>query len=60
MFGKDLSNGNRDYLFLNAGNNLPGHAVTANFRALYDLTKQLAEYNAANQGKRKKAILRVT
>lgn len=60
VFGKNLSNGNRDYLFLNAGNNLPGHAVTANFRALYDLTKQLAEYNAANQGKRKKAILRVT
>lgn len=60
VFGKDLPNGNRDYLLLNAGNNLPGHAVTANFRALYNLTKQLAEYNAANQGKGKKAILRVT
>lgn len=59
VFGKDLPNGNRDYLFLNAGNNLPGHAVTANFRALYNLTKQLAEYNAANPGG-KRAILRVT
>lgn len=57
-FGKTLPNGNRDYLFINSGNNLPGHDVTANFRALYDLAMQLAEYNKANPGK--KAILRVT
>lgn len=57
-FGKTLPNGKRDYLFINSGNNLPGHDVTANFRALYDLAMQLAEYNKANPGK--KAILRVT
>lgn len=57
-FGKTLPNGTRDYLFINSGNNLPGHDVTANFRALYDLAMQLAEYNKANPGK--KAILRVT
>lgn len=57
-FGKTLPNGKRDYLFINSGNNLPGHDVTANFRALYDLAMQLAEYNKANHGK--KAILRVT
>lgn len=57
-FGKTLPNGTRDYLFINSGNNLPGHDVTANFRALYDLAMQLAEYNKANHGK--KAILRVT
>lgn len=57
-FGKTLPNGERDYLFLNAGNNLPEHAVTENFRALYDLAVQLAEYNKAHPGKR--AVLRVT
>lgn len=57
-FGKTLPNGKRDYLFLNAGNNLPGHAVTENFRALYNLAAQLAEYNKAHPGKR--AVLRVT
>lgn len=57
-FGKTLPNGKRDYLFINSGNNLPGHDVTANFRALYDLAMQLTEYNKANSGK--KAILRVT
>lgn len=57
-FGKTLPNGKRDYLFINSGNNLPGHDVTANFRALYDLAMQLTEYNKANPGK--KAILRVT
>lgn len=57
-FGKTLPNGERDYLFLNAGNNLPGHAVTENFRALYNLAAQLAEYNKAHPGKR--AVLRVT
>lgn len=57
-FGKTLPNGKRDYLFINAGNNLPGHDTTANFRALYDLAMQLTEYNKANPGK--KAILRVT
>lgn len=57
-FGKTLPNGNRDYLFINAGNNLPGHDTTANFRALYDLAMQLTEYNKANHGKM--AILRVT
>lgn len=57
-FGKTLPNGERDYLFLNAGNNLPGHAVTENFRALYNLAVQLAEYNKAHPGKR--AVLRVT
>lgn len=57
-FGKVLPNGKRDYLFLNAGNNLPGHAVTANFRALYNLAAQLAEYNQTHPGK--KAVLRVT
>lgn len=57
-FGKTLSDGKRDYLFINAGNNLPGHDTTANFRALYDLAMQLTEYNKANPGK--KAILRVT
>lgn len=57
-FGKTLPNGKRDYLFINAGNNLPGHDTTANFRALYDLAMQLTEYNKANSGK--KAILRVT
>lgn len=57
-FGKTLPNGERDYLFLNAGNNLPGHAVTENFRALYNLAAQLAEYNKTHPGKR--AVLRVT
>lgn len=57
-FGKTLPSGKRDYLFINAGNNLPGHAVTANFRALYDLAMQLTEYNKSNPGK--KAVLRVT
>lgn len=57
-FGKTLPNGKRDYLFLNAGNNLPGHAVTANFRALYNLAAQLTEYNQTHPGK--KAVLRVT
>ena len=57
-FGKTLPSGQRDYLFINAGNNLPGHDTTANFRALYDLAAQLTEYNKANPGK--KAILRVT
>lgn len=57
-FGKTLPNGKRDYLFINSGNNLPGHDVTANFRALYDLAMQLTEYNKANPSK--KAILRVT
>lgn len=57
-FGKTLPNGERDYLFLNAGNNLPEHAVTENFRALYNLAAQLAEYNKAHPGKR--AVLRVT
>ena len=57
-FGKTLPNGKRDYLFLNAGNNLPGHAVTENFRALYNLAAQLAEYNQTHPGK--KAVLRVT
>lgn len=57
-FGKTLPNGQRDYLFINAGNNLPGHDTTANFRALYDLAAQLTEYNKTNPGK--KAILRVT
>lgn len=57
-FGKTLPNGNRDYLFINAGNNLPGHAVTENFRALYNLAAQLTEYNQAHPGKR--AVLRVT
>lgn len=57
-FGKTLPNGKRDYLFINAGNNLPGHDTTANFRALYDLAMQLTEYNKANPGKM--AILRVT
>lgn len=57
-FGKTLPNGKRDYLFINAGNNLPGHDTTANFKALYDLAMQLTEYNKANPGK--KAILRVT
>lgn len=57
-FGKTLPNGKRDYLFLNAGNNLPEHAVTANFRALYNLAAQLAEYNKTHPGK--KAVLRVT
>lgn len=58
-FGKTLPNGKRDYLFINAGNNLPGHAVTENFRALYNLAAQLTEYNQAHPGK-KKAVLRVT
>lgn len=58
-FGRTLPNGNRDYLFINAGNNLPGHAVTENFRALYNLAAQLTEYNQAHPGK-KKAVLRVT
>lgn len=57
-FGKTLPNGKRDYLFINAGNNLPGHAVTENFRALYNLAAQLTEYNQAHPGKR--AVLRVT
>lgn len=57
-FGKTLPSGKRDYLFINAGNNLPGHAVTANFRALYNLAMQLTEYNKSNPGK--KAVLRVT
>lgn len=57
-FGKTLPNGKRDYLFINAGNNLPGHAVTENFRALYNLAAQLTEYNQAHPGK--KAVLRVT
>lgn len=57
-FGKTLPNGKRDYLFINAGNNLPGHAVTENFRALYNLAAQLTEYNQAHHGK--KAVLRVT
>lgn len=57
-FGKTLPNGKRDYLFINAGNNLPGHAVTENFRALYNLAVQLTEYNQAHPGK--KAVLRVT
>lgn len=57
-FGKTLPNGNRDYLFINAGNNLPGHAVTENFKALYNLAAQLTEYNQAHPGK--KAVLRVT
>lgn len=57
-FGKTLSNGKRDYLFLNAGNNLPGHAVTENFKALYNLAAQLTEYNQTHPGK--KAVLRVT
>lgn len=57
-FGKTLPNGKRDYLFINSGNNLPGHDVTANFRALYDLAMQLTEYNKTNPSK--KAILRVT
>lgn len=57
-FGKTLSNGKRDYLFINAGNNLPGHAVTENFKALYNLAAQLAEYNKTHPGKR--AVLRVT
>lgn len=57
-FGKTLPNDKRDYLFINSGNNLPGHDVTANFRALYDLAMQLTEYNKANPSK--KAILRVT
>lgn len=58
-FGRTLPNGKRDYLFINAGNNLPGHAVTENFRALYNLAAQLTEYNQAHPGK-KKAVLRVT
>nr|DAF73527.1 MAG TPA: hypothetical protein [Caudoviricetes sp.] len=53
-----MPNGKRDYLFINAGNNLPGHAVTENFRALYNLAAQLTEYNQAHPGK--KAVLRVT
>ena len=57
-FGKTLPNGKRDYLFLNAGNNLPGHAVTENFKALYNLAAQLTEYNQTHPGK--KAVLRVT
>lgn len=57
-FGKTLPSGKRDYLFINAGNNLPGHAVTENFRALYNLAAQLAEYNQSHSGK--KAVLRVT
>lgn len=57
-FGKTLPNGKRDYLFINAGNNLPGHAVTENFRALYNLAAQLTEYNQAHTGKN--AVLRVT
>lgn len=57
-FGKTLPNGKRDYLFLNAGNNLPGHAVTENFRALYNLAAQLTEYNQTHTGKN--AVLRVT
>lgn len=57
-FGKTLPNGKRDYLFINAGNNLPEHAVTENFRALYNLAAQLTEYNQAHPGK--KAVLRVT
>lgn len=57
-FGKTLPNGKRDYLFLNAGNNLPGHAVTENFRALYNLAAQLTEYNQTHSGKN--AVLRVT
>lgn len=57
-FGKTLPNGKRDYLFLNAGNNLPGHAVTENFKALYNLAAQLTEYNKTHPGK--KAVLRVT
>lgn len=57
-FGKTLPNGKRDYLFINAGNNLPGHAVTENFKALYNLAAQLTEYNQAHPGK--KAVLRVT
>lgn len=58
-FGRTLPNGKRDYLFINAGNNLPGHAVTENFRALYNLAAQLTEYNQAHPDK-KKAVLRVT
>lgn len=57
-FGKTLPNGKRDYLFLNAGNNLPGHAATENFRALYNLAAQLTEYNQTHTGKN--AVLRVT
>lgn len=57
-FGKTLPNDRRDYLFLNAGNNLPGHAVTENFKALYNLAAQLTEYNQTHPGK--KAVLRVT
>lgn len=57
-FGKTLPNDKRDYLFLNAGNNLPGHAVTENFKALYNLAAQLTEYNQTHPGK--KAVLRVT
>lgn len=57
-FGKTLPNGKRDYLFLNTGNNLPGHAVTENFRALYNLAAQLTEYNQTHSGKN--AVLRVT
>lgn len=57
-FGKTLPSGKRDYLFINAGNNLPGHAVTENFRALYNLAAQLTEYNKTHPGK--KAVLRVT
>ena len=57
-FGKTLPSGKRDYLFINAGNNLPGHAITENFRALYNLAAQLTEYNKTHPGK--KAVLRVT
>ena len=57
-FGKTSSNNQHKYLFINAGNNLPGHAVTENFRALYNLAAQLTEYNKTHPGK--KAVLRVT
>lgn len=57
-FGIETATGKRDYIFLNQGNNLPGHAITQNFQILYDLTKQLVEYNNTHKGK--KAIIRVT
>lgn len=57
-FGIETATGKRDYIFLNQGNNLPGHAITQNFQILYDLAKQLVEYNKTHKGK--KAIIRVT